>query len=318
MDTRINNSKQHRILYVGLTIYLAIFVYGFLFLHQAGIGNRIVNELWDLCHIIAYAILLVFVIRLSRTYASLSLFYQFFLAAIIASLLGMLIEFIQLYTGRTFSLHDVLLNVVGALTAVALVSPKVKAVNGLTAKVIRLAVILSLLMVSKNAIIFGYDGYEAYRQFPVLFDLSSPFELTRWRGQMVKYDSGEFENSKVLRAEFLPTRYSTLIFDHFPRDWTGFKQIELDIYNPQSVDVKLHIRIHDLAHYEGISPYSDRYNSKLILKPGWNTEIISLDDIRLSPRKRQMDMRRIHQLMLFFPNISAAKTLLIRRISLGD
>lgn len=317
MDTLITNSKQNRILYAGLAIYLVIFVYGFLFLHQVGIGNRIVNEVWDLGHIFAYAVLLMFVIRLSRTYANLPLFYQFILAALFASTLGMLIEYIQLYTGRTFSLHDVLLNVVGALTAVALVSPKVKEVNALATRAIRIAVILSLLMVSKNAIIFGYDGYQAHRQFPVLFDLSSPFELTRWRGQMVKYDVDEFENGKVLRAEFLPARYSTLIFDHFPRDWTGFKQIELIVYNPESVDVKVHIRIHDLEHFEGVSPYSDRYNSKLIFKPGWNTEIISLDDVRLSPRKRQMDMRHIHQLMLYFPNLTTAKTLMIRQVSLG-
>lgn len=314
----INSIKQDRLIYAGLVGYLAVFIYGFLFLHQAGIGNRIVNELWDLGHIFAYAILLLFVVRLSRTFSDLSLWYQFIVAAIFACLLGMLIEVIQLYTGRTFSLHDVLLNVIGAVTAVALVSPKVKTVNHLMTIAIRLAVIVSLLFVSKNAIVYGYDGYQAHRQFPVLFDLSSPFELTRWRGQMVRVDKEEFENSEVLHAEFLPARYATLIFDHFPRNWQGYKQLEMVIYNPEDVDVKLDIRIHDLAHFEGVSPYSDRYNSKLMLKPGWNTEVISLDTIRQSPRTRTMNMRHIHQLMLYFPNLTEAKTLLIRRVSLTD
>lgn len=317
-DSLINRIKQNRLVYVGLAVYLVLFIYGFLFLHQAGISNRIVNELWDLGHIFAYAILLLFVVRLSRTFSGLSLVFQFILAAIFACLLGILIEFIQLYTGRTFSLHDVLLNVVGALTAVALVSPKIKTVNHFVAMTIRLAVVVSLLFVSKNAIVYGYDGYQAHRQFPVLFDLSSPFELTRWRGQMVRVDSEEFENSQVLHAEFLPARYSTLIFDHFPRNWQGYKQLEMVIYNPADTDVKLDIRIHDLEHFEGVSPYSDRFNSKLVFKPGWNTEVISLDTIRQSPRKRPMNMRHIHQLMLYFPNLTDAKTLLIRKISLTD
>ena len=312
------NRKRYRLLTAGLAIYLVIFVYGFLFLHQTGVNNRILNEVWDLSHIIAYAILLMFVIRLSRTYASLTLILQFILAAAFAFVLGMLIEFLQLYTGRTYSLHDVLLNVVGAVTAVALLSPKIKTISRLTARLIQLAVILVLMLVLKNTIIFSYDNYLAHREFPVLFDLSGPFELTRWRGQMVRYDEDVYEAGKVLRAEFLPARYATLIFDYFPRDWTGFKQIDMVIFNPEQTDLKLYIRIHDLEHHEGISPYSDRYNSKLILKPGWNTSSILLEDVRLSPRKRQMDMRHIHQLMLYFPNLEAEKTLLIRQIRLAN
>ena len=318
MDAKISNMKQHRSLYAALAVYLVIFVYGFLFLHQAGISNRIINEIWDLGHIFAYAILLIFAIHLSPRFSRLSLLFQFVFAAVFASLLGMLIEVIQLYTGRTFSLHDVLLNIIGATAAVALFSPKVRMLNRNVARIIRLAAMISLIYVAKDAIVYGYDSYEAHRQFPVLFDLSSPFEVTRWRGQMVRYKSDVFENSKVLRAKFLPARYSTLVFDHFPRDWAGYSQIKMQIYNPQETELKLEFRIHDLEHYEGISPYSDRYNSKLVLKPGWNTEIISLESVKLSPRKRRMDMQHIHQLMLYFPNLAKAKTLLIGQISLGN
>ena len=215
-------------------------------------------------------------------------------------------------------MNDVLLNVIGASIGIAFFSPKLKMLDRRLVVLIRIAVMMSLLIVYRNAIIYAYDGYQSHIQFPVLFDLSSPFEMTRWRGQWVRYESSEYENAKVLHADFLPAKYPTLIFDHFPRDWSGYKHIEIVAYNPVHDDVSLYIRIHDFAHFEKTSHYGDRYNNKLRLKPGWNTLKIDLEDIRLAPRDREMDMRRIHQLMLFFPNLSSPKTLLIREIRLAN
>ena len=318
MVSLINRIEQTRVLYVGLILYLAAFVYGFLFLHQAGIGNRIVNAVWDLGHVLAFAILMVFVIKLSNVYMRLPVLLQFLLAGVIACMLGLLIEFIQLYTGRSFSLNDVLLNVIGVTTAIAFFSPKLKTLGTRLVRLIRLAVVLILLLVSRDAMVFSYDAYQASRQFPVLIDLSTPYELTRCRGQHVRYDISKIDQVKVLRAEFLPAKYATLIFDHFPRDWSMQKNIKIVAYNPDEKDIILYTRIHDLAHFEKDSPYSDRYNDKLVLTHGWNTLTIPLDDIRQAPRQREMDMRRIHQLMFYFPHLDQPRTLLIQKITLTD
>ena len=316
MDPLINNSKQNRTLYVVLAIYLVIFVYGFLFLRQAGIGNRILTAVWDLGHVLGFATLMVFVFKLSTSYARLSLIMQFLLAWVSASLLGLLIEFIQSYTGRSFSLNDVLLNLIGVTIGIAFFSPGLKSINRRVAILIRTIVFISLLVIYRDAMIFAYDGYESHQQFPVLLELSSPFELTRWRGHHVRYSRLEFEQKKVLKAEFKPARYATLTFDHFPRDWSGYKYIEIVAYNPEDSDVKLDIRVHDLAHVEHKSEYSDRFNSNLMLKPGWNTSKILLEEIKNAPRKRQMDMRHIHQVIFFFPNLTIPRTILFREIRL--
>ena len=316
MDTRINNSKQHRILYVGLTIYLAIFVYGLFILRQAGIGNRILSAVWDLGHVLGFAVLMVFVYKLSKLFTRSSLIIQFLLAWVSVSLLGLLIEIIQSYTGRSFSLNDVLLNVIGVTIGISFFSPRLKSINRSVAILMRTIVFISLLVIYRDAIIFAYDGYEARQQFPVLLELSSPFELTRWRGHHVRYTVQEFEQKKVLKAEFKPARYATLTFDHFPRDWSGYKYIEIVAYNPDDNDVKLDVRVHDLEHVEHKSEYSDRYNSNLKLKPGWNTFKILLGEIKTAPRKREMDMQHIHQVIFFFPHLTNPKTLLFRKIRL--
>lgn len=318
MGSLINKIQQSRFLYAGLALYLVIFIYGFLFLHQAESVNRVLKEVWNLGHILAFAGLMILVIKISKTYSNLPLSVQFILAGILAGLLGLSIEVVQRYTGRTFSLNDVLLNVIGALTAVALYSPKLRTADGRIVIVVRLVMILCILVVSKNAIIFSFDSYQAHRQFPVLLDLSNPFELTRWRGNSVKYKVANFEQTSGLQAEFRPAKYSTLILDHFPRDWSGYKNIKFVAYNAENDKIKIEIRIHDLTHVKSGAYYSDRFNGRLNLKPGWNTMIISLHDIKQAPRKREMDMRQIHQLMLYFPNLSVPKKLLIRDIRLTD
>lgn len=318
MESLINNTLRTRLLYAGLALYLAIFIYGFLFLHKGGLGNRILNETWDLGHVLGFGVLIFFIIRLSSTCSRLPLVRQFVFASLFAISLGFCIEVIQLFTGRSFSLHDVFLNVVGAVTAVAFLSPNMSTVSYRLKLIIRLAAFSSLLFVSREVIIFSYDAYQANRQFPVLVDQSTPFELTRWRGHPVRYGIDEFNQTKVLKAEFLPAKYSTLVLDYFPRDWTGYQQMIIIIYSPGAQAEKLFIRLHDLAHIENDSHYTDRFNGELILEPGWNTFTLSLNAIQHAPRKRQMDMRHIHQLMLYFPHLTENKTLLIREIRLTD
>lgn len=281
-------------------------------------GNRILHEAWDLGHVFGFAALMFFIIQLSPTYTGLSLVRQFILAGLFAILLGFTVEVIQLYTGRSFSVNDVLLNVIGAITALVFLTPRFSVLDRKIKIFIRVAVILSLLLISKEVFIFSYDAYQAHRQFPVIVDQSTAFELTRWRGSTVKYTIEHFEQLKVLKAEFLPARYSTLVLDYFPRDWSAYKKIKMLVYNPEGQPEKIFIRLHDLAHVEKESPYSDRFNGEFIIEPGWNTFILSLSEIQQAPRRRQMDMRRIHQLMLYFYHLTEKKTLFIREIRLTN
>lgn len=300
---------------IALIVYLALFVYGFLILHAVEDRNRIMNELWDLGHVAGFFSLMFFVYKTSRVFSGLSWRLQLLVAVTAASVLGLIIEVIQFYTGRSFSIHDVYLNIVGTLTGVAIFSNWNKFLSKKIVWLLRVLVLLLWLTVSRDAIVYSLDAMHARQQFPSLISLEYPFELSRFNGAKVHVEVVQFEQHDVIEAEFMPAKYSTLTLDHFPRDWTGYKTLKLDLYNGQDEEAEIHLRIHDIAHFPG-TLYTDRFNASYPLQPGWNTVQISLEAVRQAPRGREMDMTKIHQLMLYFFRQTEQRKILIRRIGL--
>ncbi len=298
-----------------MIVYLVLFVYGFLILHAAEDRNRVMNELWDLGHVAGFFSLLFFLYKTSRFFNALSWQLQLLVALSAAVTLGLSIELIQYYTGRTFSIHDVYLNIVGTLAGVAVFSNWVKLQRKTIVWLLRVLVLFLMLTVSRDAIVYSLDAMHARQQFPALISLEHPFEVSRFSGAKVRMAVRQFEQHEVIEAKFMPARYSTLTLDHFPRDWSAYKTLKLDLYNGQNEAAEIHLRIHDIEHFPR-AIYTDRFNASYPLQPGWNTVQISLEAVRQAPRGREMDMTKIHQLMLYFFRQTEQRRILIRRIGL--
>lgn len=299
----------------ALLCYIAVFIYGFLLVHAAENRNRIVNELWDLGHVAAYFSLFFFVYKTSRFFNVLSWRMQLLVAACTAGIVGLIVEVIQRYTGRSFSWHDIYLNLVGTVTAVVLLSGWMKQQARKVSWSLRFLVLMLLSIVSLDAMVYTLDAVYARQQFPILLAPRYPFELTRLSGAKVKLSVQKFETNDVVAAEFLPARYSTLIFDHFPRDWSGYQQLKMEIYNDGDTPEELHVRLHDIDHFPDAA-YTDRFNATYQLLPGWNSILISLEAVRMAPNSRKMNMHKIHQMMLYFYKLNKRRSLLIRQLRL--
>jgi hypothetical protein len=58
----------------------------------------------------------------------------------------------------------------------------------------------------------------------------------------------------------------------------------------------LTLRIDDVAHNQ---EHKDRFNRTFSIEPGLNDLAVTLDDVRRAPAEREMDLRRMAQLILF-------------------
>jgi hypothetical protein len=64
------------------------------------------------------------------------------------------------------------------------------------------------------------------------------------------------------------------------------------------------------------SEFSDRFNRRIILKPGLNHISINLEDIRKSPATRPMDMGNVTRICFFATGIAKPVTVYLDNIRL--
>jgi hypothetical protein len=197
-----------------------------------------------------------------------------------------------------------------------LLSKWMRSVSKWSAWVIRIAVLILLLTVSRTAILYSVDAVLARKEFPVLVSSEYPFDITRLSGAKVSLQNVVIGHEKLIEANFHPARYSTLVIDHFPRNWSGQKSLKLELYNDGDT-IEMYMRIHDMEHFPE-ARHSDRFNSQYELQRGWNTISVSLDMVQHAPASRQMDMQKIHQIMLFFHKLPEQRHILIRQVSLEN
>ena len=258
--------------------------------------------LWDLGHIIIWALGTHLLLVDLRLFYKKSIAAQFILIALIAFSIGVLSEAMQLFNGRSADIYDLLKDTVG--TAIGLFFyndrktklpiPLIKAVQCI---ILVIVIIQSLPFMKAVA-----DETIAHIQFPVLSNFETPFEADRWvtKGRESIVTDPVFERKKALKAELRPEKYAGFTLDYFNGDWHDYHFLQFSIHNPEPDTLILNIRIDDKLHYQSGFVYSDRYNNSYPLSPGWNTIKITLEDIKKAPKTRDMDIRNIKNIMLFF------------------
>lgn len=270
--------------------------------------SRSLMAFWDLGHVGLFAGVVFTGLYYRQRLTQLSLVRRLVLAIAFALLAGGLIEAIQFYLGRDASFYDMSLDVLGAVLAVSWY-PKHDFYRYPASAVLRwlcVGVVLACLIPTAR---YLYDEYSARQDFPVLADFDSPLQVTRFGG-----NTGLEWDDRSLRV-YLTTGYyySGFALKYFPRDWTGYGEVVLDVQNPGEDIIKLTCRIHDLSHNEA---YSDRYNRQFRLPPGEQEIRIDLADVRAAPKSRPMDMKHIGALGCFTTKLASPAVLIIQSIYL--
>ncbi len=104
---------------------------------------------------------------------------------------------------------------------------------------------------------------------------------------------------KIGKVTFESGPWPGLVFHDIWPDWSeySFLVIELGLDDPSPLDI--HVRVHDRIHSLGNQPYDDRFNMTYTLENGSQVIRIPLGVIRAAPRTRQLDLSRIHGVVLF-------------------
>ena len=153
----------------------------------------------------------------------------------------------------------------------------------------------------------------------ILFDFEVDEELDRfhWKCHTLFSLSDDYvtHGSKSLKLELFPSDYPGLSPMIKDTNWSQYGALCFDVYNPQSVDIPLIVRIDDRKDYPD---YADRYNNTFSLSSGMNSIAISFGSLKTSGTKRQLNNKMISRVVMFIVRPEKKITLFFDNIRLSS
>ncbi len=101
---------------------------------------------------------------------------------------------------------------------------------------------------------------------------------------------------KSLKLEIFPSAYPGLSPSLKYHDWSDYKSLCFEVYNPLSEKIKLVLRIDDKKQ---ALEYSERYNKSFTIMPGANTLKISFNTLKTSKTDRPLELKNIYRFLVF-------------------
>lgn len=227
---------------------------------------------------------------------------QWLVLTLVVLVLSAVIEGVQSLVGRQATWQDILTNLIGTWVGLFW--------GQRTTPWVWLGRLISLLLVlwqSQGVVEQGLAEYRQFRQFPVLSDFESRWDLVYWGGEVKRVKEPVAQGRYSLAVPLLSTRenpYAGTHFRHLVGDWRGYRTLNLSIYNPDADSLRMTLRINDEIHDRTENLYSDRYNGRLMVEPGWNHYRIPLEDIANAPEARTMDLAHVNRLLIFATGVS--------------
>ena len=281
-------------------------------------GVRSIQHGWQLGHVLlfivwTYSLVPALAQRIPRVQT------QFMIVIVATLFAGLVIEYLQTFIGRDFSLRDLLFDLNGSLLALCvLIGSGTLLIHKWPRRILyALTTLLSCYATAPLAVAV-VDEINMKRNFPVLADFDNQLEAGRWNGRvaLVKLLS-EKGDDRVLRVLLSTDHYSGAALIYFHRDWYRYRQLQFELFNPGQTPLPLTIRIHDRLHYSlGNGDYDDRFNRQLTMEPGWNNIAIELEDVAEAPAKRTMDLANIQAFGFFSTDLPKARIIYIDKLRL--
>jgi VanZ family protein len=98
-------------------------------------------------------------------------------------------------------------------------------------------------------------------------------------------------------SQWYQGEYPGLVIKEPMADWSGHDALILELHNLHDAALPVTLRVHDRLHN---LKHEDRYTTTVELPAGSSRTLrIPLEDIRLAPRTRQMDMTAIRGIIIF-------------------
>jgi hypothetical protein len=240
-----------------------------------------------------------------------------------AVVLGAGTEVLQLWIGRDADLGDLGRDALGAWAGLALVATIQNAVELRQRAAMAIAAVVPTLMLAAPAIECANAYLRRSAVFPVLADFDRVGDLYFVEAQSSSARRAELPrqwsmvpDEHALRVTFLQGPWPGVGFVEPAPNWAPYRELLIDVTNPNSDALALEFRVHDAKHDFS---YEDRYNRSFVLEPQQRTVLaVLLDEIEHGPESRELDMTRIANFMLFVStgkvSAAAGKELFISRI----
>ncbi|MGM0672649.1 MAG: VanZ family protein [Pseudomonadota bacterium] len=236
------------------------------------------------------------------------------LVLLIILVVGSAVEVAQGFLGRSPSLRDVALNLVGAMAAVSLFARP-----GVQRRVfVGLAGTLLVAMLAAPALDLA-DRAVARAQFPTLAEFDTPLEHRRWSNGQPSETIAR-AGSRSLRIELAPGSWPSF-GTHMQRsfgDWSGYGYLELSLFNPDDEPLRLGLSIRDREHFRSGRSYRNRYATRMELDWGWNDVRIPVAEIRDGPEERPLDLDQIAELAIFALDLERPRVVFLDRVRLVE
>jgi VanZ family protein len=278
---------------------------------------RSLDAVWDLGHIAVFSFWSYLLITWKPVEEA-PLARQWWIVALFCLVGGGATEGIQFLLGRDASVGDFLRDVLGGGITLTWFTPWSRTVPRRVRGMVRSLSASFLLVAGLPLAVALYDEGIARAQFPLLSDFETPFEEDRWhRFANFSVDRSVARHGKAsLRVEMDTSLYSGVSFVYFPRNWTGYRFLRLDVLNPSSEEIGITCRVHDLRHEGGEQRYEDRFNKRFHLRQGWNDLRIDLMEVARAPVGRTMDLGEIRGMGLFASKLPAPRTIFVDYVRL--
>ncbi len=211
--------------------------------------------------------------------------------------LGLTIEWFQDSIGRSASWVDAVSNVLGA-SAGCLAYLSHGSRNPRTRFGLPLLAITLLFAAVAEPLQVLSDVAVQMAEMPLLASFEYDGELSRWlvrESRCRRVPQHATAGQWALQVQLKPGKYPGVIFQHPPRDWSGYSALAMDITLAGPGPLRLVIKVQDIGH-DGET--DDRFHRRVLLKPGRQTIRIPLDEIRQAPHTRQLDVSQIRLLQL--------------------
>jgi len=217
--------------------------------------------------------------------------------------LSLFIEITQSFIGRDGNWRDGLSNLAGTWFALFWLQPA-----GRRVWLLRLAATALLLWHLQSVGQAALNLMHRMQHFPVLSDFEHRRDLNQWRGDIERVREPVVQGDYSLAVQLGTEPFSGVGLDLLLGDWRHYQILRFSLYNPDDDELPMTLRINDQQHDRHDNRYVNRFNHRLLVQPGWNHFRIDLDDVRLAPEDRDMDMARVQRLGIFATNLPESRT----------
>ncbi len=302
-------------------LLILISIVCFIFLFASGpnyYSTRSIKYAWDLGHIFFFSVFTYLLLNTKLKILKAPFVKQCLVVLLLVFIFGILTELAQVLFNRTFSIGDLIKDLTGSLITLAFISQSRKMISKYKLRILQSVILLIVIFEIAPLAIALTDEMIASKQFPVLSDFETPFEIKRWTGDtdISRDNSASISGNYSLKVPLNTTKYSGVHLEYFPGDWRRYKCLEFSIFNPSPEDLKITCRVHDESHVFNGQRYDDRFNKSFILSHGKNDIIISFDKIINAPVLRKMDMGHIKGLSIFSTDLTKQEVIYIDNVRL--